>query len=356
MNAEYLLYMRIYTIYAAFTESPAAGCIGDMSLGQGELRVMWQLVGDTAVRSTRSARRARDLKDAVGRELGVAPQWLEVSWRAHRLDNEDSLKEVEVDNPSDPVLVSLVLPRFARPCTEACTPRSKRHRVTNQAAVAALVWQPGLHQHELDDEDGDSSAHRQAAPSYPVYVSGIAGFPAPLLRLDLGCETPTVATLRKFLVEVTGIDYNLAFGGRLLIGSARQYLKRLCIFAGSVVAVEGRPPPDSLTSTASPADATIDTAPILSALVIDDELVALSNSVHCVQDKSRSSISARKRSRTPAVLLLQHTGSVWSGTSRKRMLSTGHTSPRGPYAGVSINGVSIKNLVFTNVSGVYLCM
>ena len=306
------------------------------------LLVMWQLVGDTRVRSTWSVRCARDLKDAVGRELGIAPQWLEVSWRAHRLANDDGVPAVAVAEDCDPVLVSLVLPRFARPCSEACTPRSKRHRVTNQAAVSALVWQPGLHRHELGDEEegGESSAHRQAAPSYPVFVSGIAGFPAPLLRLDLGCETPTVATLRKLLLQVTGIDYNLSFGGRPLLGSARQYLKRLCIFAGSVVAVEGWRPALSASSPASStADASIDTPPILSALVV--ELAALSDNVHCIQDASSSSVSVGKRSLT-AVLLPQQPGALWSGSSRKRMLSTGHTAPRGPNAGVSIDVILLS--------------
>ncbi len=53
-------------------------------------------------------------------------------------------------------------------------PRSRRKRVINQAAVSALAdeWQPGLHQHQLDETGGGPSEPIESAerrPCYPVH-------------------------------------------------------------------------------------------------------------------------------------------------------------------------------------------
>jgi len=239
------------------------------------------------------------------------------------------------DQGAQPLLVSLVLPRFARTCTEAWAPRSKRRRVTNQAAVAALAWQPGLLLHELPDPDGvdggGNSAggdRSRAAPYYPIFVRGIAGFPAPLLRLDLGCEVPTVGTLRKLLIEVTGTDFEIAFG-QVQLGSARQYLHRIGMLAGSVVCVAGLRQPAS-NPAQSCASSVSTPPPIMLAVEIDDHF--LHGPMHDQIDTTAAAVTNHAAGQKCApVILAQRTGTLWSGSSRKRMLSTGEgQSLRGP--------------------------
>ena len=163
--------------------------------------ILWQLVGHAEVRgcSMDSAGHSTgSLKEVISRQLSIAPRWLVVSWRGRGLECDEA-----VPKPADrtPLLISLMLPHFALPCAEAWVPRCKRHRVTNQAAVAATAWQTHLLDHERADEserEGDA-AERRPAVCYPVFVSGLPGFPAPLLRLNLGCEEPMLSTLRQRL-------------------------------------------------------------------------------------------------------------------------------------------------------------
>ena len=295
----------------------------------------WQLVGSADVRRVQgsSAWRARDLKAAVWREVAVAPQWLEVSWRGRRLADDERVQAVgEGDEGGDkpdtgdmagargcharPLLVALLLPRFARTSTEAWAPRSRRKRVINQAAVSALAdeWQPGLHRHELDETgcmpsepiEPDGSAERR--PCYPVFVSDLPGFPSPLLRLDLGCAVPTVGMLRKLLVEVTGTDFNLAFRGQRL-GSARQYLHRIGLLAGGTVCAEGK-----VKEQGEEEECAGDSL-VLSAVDVDDELDI---------SEDFSDVGPKRTA------ILAGTGGMFSGSSRKRTLSTGQSGPRGP--------------------------
>ena len=300
----------------------------------------WQLVGSADVRRVQgsSAWRARDLKTAVWREVGVAPQWLEVSWRGRRLADEERVQAVGAGDEgvqgekggaagaagaagargchARPLLVALLLPRFARTSTEAWAPRSRRKRVINQAAVSALAdeWQPGLHRHELDETgcmpsepiEPDGSAERR--PCYPVFVRDLPGFPSPLLRLDLGCAVPTVGMLRKLLVEVTGTDFNLAFRGQRL-GSARQYLHRIGLLAGGTVCAEGK-----VKEQGEEEECAGDSL-VLSAVDVDDELDI---------SEDFSDVGPKRTA------ILAGTGGMFSGSSRKRTLSTGQSGPRGP--------------------------
>jgi hypothetical protein len=306
-----------------------------------EAEAAWQLVGHTAVRRCSSGRRTQDLKVAIGRELNIAPQWLEVSWQTQRLSGDELLPEDVVSSREHasstftPLLISLILPRFARPCTEAWVPRGKRHRVTNQAAVAALAWLPGLHGHELEDD----SSHTRAAPVYPVFVSGIAGFPAPLLRLDMGVETPTVSVLHKKLHEVTGSYFDITVRALPLLGSSRQYLHRLGILAGTVVSVE-RPreyafvsPPISSSISSSIAKHSFHSPPVLPAITIDED--TSEDSTQCAARKRQ------KRASMPA-MILPHAGALWSGSSRKRMLSTGQQAERGPNGNLALQNEGTK--------------
>ncbi len=306
----------------------------------------WQLVGSADVRRVQgsSAWQARDLKAAVGRAVGVAPRWLEVSWRARRLADDERVP-AGGDGPAGgeearPLLVSLVLPNFARTSTEACPPRTRRKRVTNQAAVSALAdeWQPGLHRHELDEDEGEPGepgepgAHDEGGlagrrPCYPVFVSGLLGFPSPLLRLDLGCAAPTVGMLRKLLLEVTGTDLHIAFRGQRL-GGARQYLHRLGLLAGGTVCAEGlalRGQSDGQCARASAladpdgqcARASAAAAAALPAVEVCEEIA--------LAYRTDSAHVGRKRT-----AVLAGSGGVFSGSSRKKMLSSGECGPRGP--------------------------
>jgi hypothetical protein len=290
----------------------------------------WQLVGSADVRRVQGSSTwlARDLKAAVGRAVGVAPRWLEVSWRARRLADDERVP-AGGDGPAGgedarPLLVSLVLPRFARTSTEACPPRSRRKRVTNQAAVTALAdeWQPGLHRHELDEDEGasgepgepDEGAPAGRRPCYPVFVSGLLGFPSPLLRLDLGCAAPTVGMLRKLLLEVTGTDMHIAFRGQRL-GGARQYLHRLGLLEGGTVCAEGLALPGQ--SDGGCARASAAAAAALPAVEVCEELA--------LAYRTDSAQVGRKRT-----AVLAGSGGVFSGSSRKKTLSSGECGPRGP--------------------------
>jgi len=306
----------------------------------------WQLVGSTDVRRVQgsSAWRARDLTAAVGRNVCIAPQWLEVSWRGRRLADDERVPAVGAGDEgvagdkggeggeggagargchARPLLVAMLLPRFARTSTEAWAPRSRRKRVINQAAVSALAdeWQPGLHQHQLDETGGrpsepiefaDGSAERR--PCYPVFVSNLPGFPSPMLRLDLGCAVPTVGMLRKLLVEVTGMDFNLAFRGQRL-GSARQYLHRLGLLAGGAVCAEGpaQQGPGQCEEDEFAGDSLLLSA--VDAVDVDDELG---------RSEDFSEVGQKRTA------ILAGTGGMFSGSSRKRTLSTGQIGPRGP--------------------------
>ena len=202
----------------------------------------------------------------------------------------------------------------------------------NQTAVAALAWQPGLLLHEQPaKEDGSGKGggcSRPASPTYAIFVSGLAGFPAPLLRLDLGCESPTVATLRKHLHEVTGADFDITFAGELLRGE-RKYLHRLGVLAGSVVAAQGSGRRPALTP-ASCADALASCAVSLgasaSAIALDLDDSPATTPEGC----------ARKRKEVEPPLLTAHTGALWSGSSRKKTLSSGNAGLRGPWGRLSL--------------------
>ncbi|MGB1594618.1 MAG: hypothetical protein ACPIOQ_17815 [Promethearchaeia archaeon] len=294
--------------------------------------ILWQLVGHAEVRgcSMDSAGHSTgSLKEVISRQLSIAPRWLVVSWRGRGLECDEA-----VPKPADrtPLLISLMLPHFALPCAEAWVPRCKRHRVTNQAAVAATAWQTHLLDHERADEserEGDA-AERRPAVCYPVFVSGLAGFPAPLLRLNLGCEEPMLSTLRQRLHEVTGMDIELTFAGCVLQGE-RKYLRRLGVPSGSVVNVQG-------ASTSAGTWGAFDPSPTPHGG--DDEVLARQWSYFDESDGCASdSPSGRKCKRTSrehdregggAVRLSWNEGAVWAGSSRKKAMSTGSCGPRGP--------------------------
>jgi hypothetical protein len=276
----------------------------------------WQLVGQADVRRSPGCAewRVRDLQAMAGRELGIAPRWLAVSLRSRRLESNEPLP----DSAHTALLVSLVLPAFARACSEAGVPPTKRRRVTNQAAVAALAWQPGLLLHELPAEEEDGRG--PAPPSYPVFVKDIPGFPAPLLRLDMQCEAPTVGTLVRKTLEVTGTDLRLVFGQQTL-RAGRQYLRRLGIVAGSVVAVSISCPPSPVSPCARDSSAA---TPLISSAVDVDELQAR---CYGATDQTESGGPVGRVVLRP---LLLPAGALFAGSSRKRNLSTGQSGPRGP--------------------------
>ena len=277
----------------------------------------WQLVGHSDVRRSPGSAgwRVRELQAAVGRELCIAPRWLSLSMRSRQLEGDE-----QIPARSMTPLVSLLLPGYARACSEAGAPRSKRHRVTNQAAVAALAWQPGLLLHECPGEGGGRGP---AQAPYHVFISNIPGFPAPLLRLDMDCEAPTVGSLVKRLHEVTGTDLRLVFGQHTLRGG-RQYLHRLGIVAGCVLTAEvgceqtSPPTPKSRAGLGSSAA----TPHALPALDIDE--------LAQHEDKPEPEPEPGRRIRGKTLLVSAQTGALWSGSSRKRTLSSGQCGPRGP--------------------------
>ncbi|EKX39036.1 hypothetical protein GUITHDRAFT_143839 [Guillardia theta CCMP2712] len=214
----------------------------------------WRLVGECQVRTCLTASLSTwEVKKAVGRSLCLSPQWIEISQRGctvegncndgHRRDQgggdgEQRLHGEDVGS-DDVVMVSIVMPRFARFCNEPATPREQKPRVTNQKAVRELAWQPGL----LSHEDGRLHPSNRP-PSYPIFVTGISNLPGRFLRIDLESNLPTLSCLRQRLTDVTGMLYDIAFGDEELRAesvSGRKYLHMLKMTRGSVVrAIERR--------------------------------------------------------------------------------------------------------------------
>jgi hypothetical protein len=197
---------------------------------------------------------------------------------------------------------------------------------------------------------------------YPVFVSGIAGFPAPLLRLDMGVETPTVSVLHKKLHEVTGSYFDIIVRALPLLGSSRQYLHRLGILAGTVVSVE-RPrestfvsPPVSSSIAAIGKQDSVHSPLVLPAITIDEDTsIGKQDSVHSPLvlpaitidedtsgDSTHSSARTRQKRASMPAMILPHAGAVWSGSSRKRLLSTGQRAERGPDGKLALQNEGTK--------------
>jgi hypothetical protein len=237
-------------------------------------------------------------------------------------------------------MVSLLFPAWARLCLQPWVPPKKRERVLNQPAFRQGARQPGLLLHETIDVPSGRGSHGEEADSFPVFVEGIPAFPSPYLRLELSTRNPTVGLLRKKLAEVTGGQFTLSHGS-IPLGAARQYLHQAGgVGPGSVISAKSEVCSASGTekhaegsvasgqAVRSPANVTA-----LAAIYVPDvHALAHGEASGSDQDaEAGESFPSREHEEVAVKRRLLHAGkggTLWAGSSRRRLLSTGERPAR----------------------------